>query len=137
MQQKGVVVSLNSDDAELMRHLNTEAAKVMKYGGLSRQDALAMVTLNPAKQLGIDQRVGSIDPGKDADLVIYDKDPLSTYAKVLKVLIDGHVYFDRDLAASDAVAKEAERKRLMEKEKKAAEPVKPEAAKPKPEGVPQ
>ena len=137
MHQKGVVVSLNSDDQELMRHLNTEAAKVMKYGGLNRQEALAMVTLNPAKQLGIDNRVGSIDAGKDADLVIYDKDPLSNYAKVQKVLIDGRVYFDRDRAASDAVAKEAERQHLMEKEKKAAEPAKPEAAKPKPEGVPQ
>ena len=58
MQKKGVVVSLNSDDAELMRHLNTEAAKAMKYGGVSENDALAMVTINPAKQLGIDKRVG-------------------------------------------------------------------------------
>ncbi len=131
MHQKGVLVSLNSDDEELMRHLNTEAAKVMKYGGLNRQEALAMVTLNPAKQLGIDNRVGSIDPGKDADLVIYDQDPLSNYAKVQKVLIDGRLYFDRDQAISEAAAREAERQRLIEKEKRAAEPVKPEAA-PKP-----
>ena len=74
MAHKGVVVSLNSDDAELMRHLNTEAGKAMKYGGATETEALAMVTLNPAKQLGIDNRVGSIDVGKDADLVIYDKD---------------------------------------------------------------
>ena len=81
---------------ELMRRLNTEAAKAMKYGGMSREEALAMVTLNPAKQLGVDNRVGSIEVGKDADLVIYDKDPLSTMSKVQKVLIDGHKYFDRD-----------------------------------------
>ncbi len=83
MTRKGVVVSINSDDAELMRHLNTEAAKSMKYGGLSHDEALAMVTLNPAKQLAIDNRVGSIEVGKDADLVIYDKDPLSNYARKL------------------------------------------------------
>lgn len=134
MHQKGVLVSLNSDDAELMRHLNTEAAKVIKYGGLGRQEALAMVTLNPARQLGIDGRVGSIDPGKDADLVIYDQDPLSNYAKVQKVLIDGRVYFDRDEAISEAAAREAERQRLIEKEKKAAEAAKPDAATPKPQG---
>ena len=100
MQKKGIVVSMNSDDAELMRHLNTEAGKAMKYGGVSENDALAMVTINPAKQLGIDKRVGSIEVGKDADLVIYDKYPLSDYAKVQKVLIDGTVYFDRDKEVS-------------------------------------
>src|SRR5258708_2624680 len=90
MQKYGVVVSINSDDAEQMRHLNIEAGKMMKYGGVSDADALAMVTLNPAKQLGIDNRVGSIEVGKDADIVIYDKPPLSNFAKVQKVLIDGH-----------------------------------------------
>src|SRR5579864_2392987 len=96
MAKKGIVVSLNSDDAELMRHLNSEAGKTMKYGGMTEDQALAMVTLNPAKQLGIDNRVGSIEVGKDADLVIYDKDPLSNFAKVQKVMIDGNKYFDRD-----------------------------------------
>jgi imidazolonepropionase-like amidohydrolase len=115
MNKEGVVVSLNSDDAELMRHLNTEAAKAMKYGGASETEALAMVTLNPAKQLGIDNRVGSIDVGKDADLVIYDKYPLSDFAKVQKVLIDGTVYFDRDKAASDLTAKAAEKQKLVDK----------------------
>ncbi len=142
MQEKGVLVSLNSDDAELMRHLNTEAAKVIKYGGVSRDDALAMITLNPAKQLGIDDRVGSIDVGKDADLAIYDMDPLSNYAKVQQVYIDGQLYFDRDKALAQAAADEAERQRLIEKEKKAAEPAKPEPAKPEasqpePESTPQ
>ncbi len=120
MTKKGVVVSLNSDDAELMRHLNSEAGKVMKYGGMSETEALAMVTLNPAKQLGIDNRVGSIEVGKDADLVIYDKFPLSDYAKVQKVLIDGHKYFDRDEEVSARPAKTAERQKLFDKEKQAA-----------------
>jgi imidazolonepropionase-like amidohydrolase len=135
MQQKGVLVSLNSDDAELMRHLNTEAAKVIKYGGLTPDQALAMITLNPAKQLGIDDRVGSIDVGKDADLVIYDKDPLSTYAAVQKVFIDGQVYFDREKDAAGQASREAERQRLLAKEK--AAPPKPDPAKAKPEASPQ
>jgi imidazolonepropionase-like amidohydrolase len=117
MARKGVVVSLNSDDAELMRHLNSEAGKVMKYGGLSETEALAIVTLNPARQLGIDNRVGSIEVGKDADLVIFDKFPLSDYAKVQKVLIDGSVYFDRDKEVSGRPAKAAEKQKLIEKEK--------------------
>ena len=117
MQKKGVLVSLNSDDAELMRHLNSEAGKAMKYGGLSETEALAMVTLNPAKQLGIDNRVGSIEVGKDADLVIYDKFPLSDYAKVQKVLIDGTVYFDRDNEVSSRPNKKAEKQKLIDKEK--------------------
>jgi len=115
MMKNGVISSLNSDDAELMRHLNTEAAKTMKYGGATETEALAMVTLNPAKQLGIDNRVGSIDVGKDADLVIYDKYPLSDYAKVQKVLIDGNVYFDRDKEVSAQTAKLAEKQKLVEK----------------------
>src|SRR5579862_3884359 len=117
MQKKGVLVSLNSDDAELMRHLNSEAGKAMKYGGLSETEALAMVTLNPAKQLGIDNRVGSIEVGKDADLVIYDKFPLSDYAKVQKVLIDGTVYFDRDNEVSNRPNKKADKQKLIDKEK--------------------
>ncbi|HYW46327.1 MAG TPA: amidohydrolase [Bryobacteraceae bacterium] len=117
MAKKGIVVSLNSDDAELMRHLNSEAGKAMKYGGVSENDALAMVTLNPAKQLGIDNRVGSIEVGKDADLVIFDKFPLSDYAKVQKVLIDGTVYFDRDNEVSGRPAKQAEKQKLIDKEK--------------------
>jgi imidazolonepropionase-like amidohydrolase len=115
MTRKGVVVSLNSDDAELMRHLNTEAGKAMKYGGATETEALAMVTLNPAKQLGIDNRVGSIDIGKDADLVIYDKYPLSDFAKVQKVLIDGSVYFDRDKEVSGQAAKAADKQKLVDK----------------------
>jgi imidazolonepropionase-like amidohydrolase len=118
MAKKGVLVSLNSDSAELMRHLNTEAAKVIKYGGLSEDEALAMVTINPAKQLAIDNRVGSIEPGKDADLVIYDKHPLSNYAKVQKVLIDGDIYFDRDKDLSGRAERDARRKSLLEQQRR-------------------
>jgi len=120
MQERGVLVSINSDSAEEARHLNQEAAKSMKYGGLSPNDALKLITLNPAIQLGIDNRVGSIDVGKDADLVIYNHDPLSVYAVAQKTLIDGQVYFDRerDLAARPALEKE--KQALLEKEKKAA-----------------
>ena len=117
MQKYGVVVSMNSDDAELMRHLNTEAGKAMRYGGVSETEALAMVTLNPAKQLGIDNRVGSIETGKDADLVIYDKYPLSDFAKVQKVLIDGNLYFDRDQDVTGRAARQAEKQKLLDKEK--------------------
>lgn len=126
MHDKGVIVSLNSDDAELMRHLNTEAAKAMKYGGVSEADALAMVTINPAKQLGIDNRVGSIEVGKDADMVIYDKYPLSDYAKVQKVLIDGTVYFDRDKDVSGRAAKEAQKKKLLDEEKEIQQQQRPQ-----------
>ncbi|HTP30560.1 MAG TPA: amidohydrolase [Candidatus Acidoferrales bacterium] len=117
MMRKGVVVSINSDDAEQMRHLNIEAGKAMKYGGATETEALAMVTLNPAKQLGIDNRVGSIEVGKDADLVIYDKFPLSDYAKVQKVLIDGTIYFDRDNEVTGRPLKQAEKQKLIDKEK--------------------
>src|ERR1700675_1400470 len=89
MTRRGVIVSINSDDAEEATHLNQEAAKSIKFGGLSHDEALKLVTINPAMQLGIDKRVGSIDPGKDADLVIYNHDPLSAYAVVQKTLIDG------------------------------------------------
>ncbi len=97
MTDRGVLVSINSDDAEEMRHLNHEAAKAVKWGGLSDEQALALVTINPAKQLRIDDRVGSIEVGKDADLVIYDRHPLSSYAVVQTTLVDGKVYFDREL----------------------------------------
>jgi imidazolonepropionase-like amidohydrolase len=117
MTRKGIVVSVNSDSAELMRHLNTEAAKAMKYGGLNETEALALVTINPAKQLGIENRVGSIEPGKDADLTIYDKHPLSNYAKVEKVFIDGQMYFDREKDLEERPGKEMRKKALIDKEK--------------------
>ncbi|MFN7921700.1 MAG: amidohydrolase [Bryobacteraceae bacterium] len=112
MHKKGVLVSLNSDSDELIRHLNTEAAKTMKYGGLTEDEALATVTLNPAKQLQIDNRVGSIEVGKDADLVLFDKHPLSTYAKPQKVIIDGEVYFDREKDMTDRGERQVRRMAL-------------------------
>jgi imidazolonepropionase-like amidohydrolase len=119
MTKKGVLVSLNSDDAELMRHLNTEAGKAMKYGGMNETEALAMVTINPAKQLGIDKTVGSIEVGKDADLVLYDGFPMSDFAKVQKVWIDGAQYFDRDKEVAAQAAKDTEKQQLLDKEKAA------------------
>jgi imidazolonepropionase-like amidohydrolase len=118
MTKRGVLVSINSDDSEEATHLNQEAAKSIKFGGLSHDEALKMVTINPAIQLGIDKRVGSIDPGKDADLVIYNRDPLSAYAVVQKTLIDGRIYFDRQRDIADRPAREKEKQELLEKEKK-------------------
>ncbi len=119
MTKFGVVVSINSDSAEEARHLNQEAAKTMKYGGMSETEALKMVTINPAIQLGIDKRVGSIETGKDADLVIWDKHPLSIYAVAQKSIIDGTVYFDRKKDIEHRAEIEKEKKALMDKEKKA------------------
>ncbi|GAC1631626.1 MAG: hypothetical protein NVS9B14_03720 [Candidatus Acidiferrum sp.] len=120
MTKRGVVVSINSDDAEEATHLNQEAAKTIRYGGLSPEEALKLVTINPAIQLGIDKRVGSIEVGKDADLAIYDHDPLSAYAVVQKTLIDGRVSVDRQQDIAGRAAREKEKKDLLEKEKKAA-----------------
>jgi imidazolonepropionase-like amidohydrolase len=117
MTRKGVVVSLNSDSDELQRHLNWDAAKMVRYGGLTPDQALAMVTINPAKQLGIEDKVGSIEIGKSADLVLYDKHPLSNYSKVLKVWIDGHPYFDLDQDLKDRITLADRKKDLIAKEK--------------------
>jgi imidazolonepropionase-like amidohydrolase len=114
MARKGVLVSLNSDSEQLMRHLNDEAAKVIKYGGMSETEALAMITINPARQLEIDSRVGSIEVGKDADLAIFDGHPLSNYSKVVRTIIDGQVYFDRAKDLEQRPAREKEKARLLE-----------------------
>jgi imidazolonepropionase-like amidohydrolase len=108
MTRKGVVVSINSDDAEQARRLNNEAAKTVRYGGLTDDEALATVTINPAKQLRIDNRVGSLEVGKDADVVIWNHHPLSTEAIVDRAYIDGVVYYDRlkDLDRIAAIEKE-------------------------------
>ncbi len=90
-----MLVSINSDSAEHARRLNTEAAKSMHWGGLTEDEVFAFVTINPAKQLKIDNRVGSLEVGKDADVVIWNKHPLSTYAIVDRVYIDGQQYYDR------------------------------------------
>ena len=95
MLRKGVLVSINSDSAEHARRLNTEAAKTVKWGGLTDDEALSLVTINPAKQLRIDSRVGSLENGKDADVVVWTHHPLSSYAIVDRTYIDGTLYYDR------------------------------------------
>ena len=94
MYEQGVVVGYNSDSAELARRLNTEAAKAIKYGGVPTEEAIKFVTLNPAKQLGVADRVGSLEPGKDADFVIWNGPPMSTYTRCEQTWIDGRKYFD-------------------------------------------
>ncbi len=138
MTQRGVVVSINSDSAEEHRHLNQEAAKTMKYGGLTEEEALKLVTINPAIQLGIDRQVGSIEVGKDADLVIYSAHPLSVYAIPKQVLVDGVVYFDRERDAKDREARDRQKLTLKDKEKAGATPPRPTATDtaPKPETTP-
>lgn len=108
MARQGVTVAINSDDAEMSRRLNQEAAKTVKYGGMSEAEAWKMVTLNPAKLLRIDDRVGSIAVGKDADLVLWSGHPLSVYSKAEKTIIEGATYFDleRDAQQREAIREE-------------------------------
>jgi N-acetylglucosamine-6-phosphate deacetylase len=115
MHDAGVLVSYNSDSNEMARRLNTEAAKAVKYGGISEIDALKFVTINPAKQLRIDSRVGSLEIGKDADLVIWSGHPLSTYTICEQTWIDGRRFFDReeDLMMREEVQKK--KAELMQK----------------------
>jgi N-acetylglucosamine-6-phosphate deacetylase len=97
MHQAGIVVSFNSDNMEMGRRLNQEAGKACKYGGTSCEDALKFVTLNVAKQLRIDHRVGSIEPGKDADVVVWSGEPISTLSRCEQTWVDGRLYFDIEL----------------------------------------
>ncbi|MFT3845828.1 MAG: amidohydrolase family protein [Lacibacter sp.] len=128
MQKVGLNVAINSDDAEMARHLNFEAAKTIKYGGLSEEDALKMVTLNPAKMLHVDDKVGSIKVGKDADLVLWSDHPLSIYAKAEKTIVDGIIYFDREKDKQMRADMAKERARIIAKminEKKMGGPTSP------------
>ncbi|MBI2408796.1 MAG: amidohydrolase family protein [Gemmatimonadetes bacterium] len=104
----GVNATINSDSDERMRRLNIDAAKLVRYGGLTEDEALATITINGAKQLGVADKVGSIEVGKDADLGLWNNHPLSVFAAVDKTFVDGKVYFDRqqDLAMRDQKAKE-------------------------------
>lgn len=108
MHNVGVTVAINSDDPEMSRRLNQEAAKSVKYGGISEEEAWKFVTLNPAKLLHLDDRVGSIKVGKDADVVLWSDHPLSIYAKAEKTIIEGVTYFDlaRDKQMREAIKKE-------------------------------
>ena len=109
MHNQGIVVSFNSDDGELARHLNQEAAKAIKYGGVPREEALKFVTLNPAKQLRIDNLVGTLEPGKHADFVVWNGDPLSNFTRCEQTWIDGRRYFHRD--EDDLMQQESLKKR--------------------------
>ena len=110
--KSGVVVSINSDDDERMRRLNLEAAKVIKYGNVPEEEALKMITLNPAKQLGIDKRTGSIEVGKDGDIVIWSGHPFSVYSRVLTTIVEGEVLFDRAADAKMRIDTAKERESL-------------------------
>jgi imidazolonepropionase-like amidohydrolase len=96
MHQQGVLVGFNSDDAEMARRLNQEAAKAVKYGNVPEEEAWKFVTLNPAKMLHLDNRMGSLKVGKDADVVIWNTSPLSVYAMAEMTFVDGRCYFDRE-----------------------------------------
>lgn len=128
MKMAGVTVAVNSDSAEMARRLNQEAAKAVKYGGMSEEEALKTVTLNPAKLLHLDDRMGSIKEGKDADLVLWSDNPLSIYARAEKTLVDGIVYYDYQRDAQLRAWNVAERARLIQKmidKKKGGAPTRP------------
>lgn len=115
MQNAGLTVAINSDNAEMARRLNQEAAKSVKYGGMSEVDALKMVTLNPAKLLHLDDKMGSIETGKDADLVLWSDHPLSIYARPEYTLVDGIIYFSIDKEKESLTYIQSERARLIKK----------------------
>jgi adenine deaminase len=126
LHKEGVVVAINSDDAEMARRLNQEAAKAVKYGGVPEEEALKFVTLNPAKLLHLDSRMGSLKAGKDADIVIWTDNPLSIYARAYRTYVDGICYYDmnEDKEMSDWM--EQERARIIQKmldAKSSGEPV--------------
>ena len=129
MRERGVVVSFNSDSDELARRLNFEAAKALKYGGVPPADALAFVTSNPAKQLGIDKRVGSLETGKDGDFVVWSGDPLAASSITLETWVDGKKQFDRAADLAGRPALEKERADLVARAKKMLEPARPAAPK--------
>jgi hypothetical protein len=113
MHNAGVTVAFNSDDAEMSRRLNQEAAKAVKYGGISEEDAWKFVTLNPAKLLHLDDRIGSIKVGKDADLVLWSDHPLSIYARAEKTLIEGTVYYDAATVDAQLKSMETEKQQII------------------------
>jgi imidazolonepropionase-like amidohydrolase len=115
MTKVGVNTAINSDDAEMARRLNQEAAKTILYGGLTEMQAWKTVTLNPAKMLHLDERLGSIKKGKDADLVLWTDNPLSVYAKPEKTIIDGTIYFDLENESAKFKSVEIEKNRIIQK----------------------
>lgn len=120
--RNGVISTINSDSDERIRRLNVDAAKMMKYGDLTEDEALRTITINGAWQVGLEDRTGSIEVGKDADIGIWNAHPLSVYARVERTIIDGEVFFDRERDIAMRAELAAERERLMQ-----AEPNKPPA----------
>lgn len=127
----GVLTAVNSDDDALARRLNQDAAKAMKYGGLTEDEALRLCTINGAKMLRIDNRVGSIEAGKDADVVIWNGHPLSTYSRVDTTFIEGEVYFDREQDLKQREERRAEKEQRLKKEDDEAKKAKDGAKKEK------
>jgi len=115
MHNVGITTAFNSDDAEMARHLNQEAGKAVLYGDVPQEEALKFVTLNPARMLHIDNKVGSLKPGKDADIVVWSANPLSIYAKAEKTFVDGIAYWDIDRDAQVQKAQNAEKARIIQK----------------------
>jgi N-acetylglucosamine-6-phosphate deacetylase len=130
LHARGASVSYNSDSDELARRLNTESSKAVKYGGVSPAEALAFVTSNPARQLGIFDRTGSLEPGKDADFVVWSRDPLESDTVALETWIEGKKYFDRAADLARRPALDRERADLVAKAKKMLERAKPDGEKP-------
>ena len=113
MANQGITVAINSDDREMSRRLNQEAAKTIKYGGMSELEAWKMITINPAKLLHLDTKTGSIKVGKDGDVVLWSHNPLSIYAKAEKTIIDGTIYFDIEKDLEKRTAIKSEKSRLL------------------------
>jgi imidazolonepropionase-like amidohydrolase len=134
MASRGVIVTINSDSDERARRLYLEAAKAVKFGGVPEEEALRMVTLNAAIQLGIDKRTGSIDAGKDADLVIFSEHPFSVYTVPEMTIIEGEVYFDRkkDIEAREALMKEKQELIKRERDQRPGGPARRETITPQP-----
>ena len=115
LNDMGIVTAFNSDDAEMARRLNQEAAKAVKYGNTSEEDAWKFVTLNPAKLLHIDHKVGSLKSGKDADIVLWSGHPMSIYTKAEQTYVDGCLYYSIELDSENRTRNELERTRLIQK----------------------
>jgi adenine deaminase len=134
-------VALNSDDPERMRRLYLDAAKTMRFGGLSDSEALRLITINPAKMLGIDKWVGTLEPGKDADIAVFNRHPLDPYTYCEMTMVDGKVLFDRtkyfeDRKKAEEIKKQKEEQRKAEEMKKKESEKKPADNQKKPDPNP-
>jgi imidazolonepropionase-like amidohydrolase len=138
MASRGIIVTINSDSDERARRLYLEGAKAVKFGGVSEEEALRMVTLNAAIQLGIDKRTGSIDVGKDADLVIFSEHPFSVYTVPEMTIIEGEVYFDRkkDIEGREALKREKQELIKREREQRPGGPQRRDVVTPQPQPRP-